>query len=91
MSDPNFQAEPAAQTQARPQHERSQLESDEIYARQLAAHYQQAPGRNEQDSRPRGAQQPAPRTRNDGMTYNELHDDKDYSFFDGISLAQSAI
>ena len=91
MSDPNFQAEPVAQTHARPQQERNQLESDEIYARQLAAHYQEASGRNEQGSRTRGAQQPASRTRDDGMSYNELHDDKDYSFFDGTPLVRNVV
>ena len=88
MSDPSFQAEPIAQAKARPQQGQSQLESDELYARQLAAHYQQASDRGEQGSRLQGSQQPAARARNNGMSYNELHDDKDYSFFDGNSTRE---
>ena len=83
MSDPDFKAEPTAQRPTRPQQGQNQMESDELYARQLAAHYQQASTREEQGSRPRGNQQPSLRSRDTEMSRNEAYEDKDYSFLDG--------
>ena len=56
MSDPSFQAEEAPPPQPPRPQPRSQLEQDEIYARQLAQHYQsrnaEAPQRRQQQPRP---------------------------------------
>lgn len=83
MSDPDFQAGPTVQKPTRPQQGQSQMESDELYARQLAAHYQQASTREEQGLRPRGNQQPSSRGRESETSHNESYEDKDYSFLDG--------
>ena len=85
MSDPNFQAESATESQNRPDQRNSQLESDEQYARQLAAHLHQTSIPRNQSLRT-SADQSTPRSRGNGdPSYNELHDDKDYSFFDGLT------
>ncbi|KAF2682189.1 hypothetical protein K458DRAFT_433159 [Lentithecium fluviatile CBS 122367] len=82
MSDPSFQAEEAPPPKPpRPvQQPRSQVEQDEIYARQLAEHYQsnfQGYG-----SRTRG-DPPLPKQRREtGLKPNELNDDPNHSFFD---------
>ncbi|OAL03740.1 hypothetical protein IQ06DRAFT_243843 [Phaeosphaeriaceae sp. SRC1lsM3a] len=68
MSDPNFKAEEAPPPQP-PRPQRTQLEQDEIYARQLAQHYQNQGGANQ----PRRQQQPGGRP-------NEP--EREHSFFD---------
>ncbi|KAF2651758.1 hypothetical protein K491DRAFT_696200 [Lophiostoma macrostomum CBS 122681] len=80
MSDPSFKAEEAPPPQPpRPSQPRSQLEADELYARQLAEHYQTQQGYG---SRGRG-EAPMPRGRQQtGLKPNELYDDKEHSFFD---------
>lgn len=79
MSDPNFKAEEAPPPQPPRPQPRSQLEQDEIYARQLAEHYQSQGGQAAQggySARPQGdtrRQQPGQRP-NEG--------DREHSFFD---------
>lgn len=74
MSDPNFKAEEAPPPQP-PRPQRTQLEQDEIYARQLAQHYQSQGGPQQQERR---QQQPGGRP-------NEP--DREHSFFDGMATA----
>jgi hypothetical protein len=86
MSDPSFQAEEAPPPKPpRPaQQPRSQVEQDEIYARQLAEHYQSGP--QGYGSRSRG-DPPLPNQRREtGLKPNELNDDPNHSFFDGSWL-----
>ncbi|KAF1810407.1 hypothetical protein P152DRAFT_451155 [Eremomyces bilateralis CBS 781.70] len=82
MSDPNYQDEPAPLRQPpRPTQARTQLEADELYARQLAEHYQ-SQGHEGFGSRGRG-DPPMPRGRQEsGLKPNEMYDDRDHSFFD---------
>ncbi|KAF2107985.1 hypothetical protein BDV96DRAFT_653195 [Lophiotrema nucula] len=79
MSDPSFKAEEAPPPQPpRPtqQQPRSQLEQDEIYARQLAQHYENSYAQGRGDpSIPQRRQQT-------GLKPNELYDDREHSFFD---------
>lgn len=84
MSDPDFQAEEAPPPQPpRPTQPRSQLEADELYARQLAEHYDSTGGYEGFGSRSRG-DPPLPRRHKDsGLKPSELYDDRDHSFFDG--------
>jgi hypothetical protein len=100
MSDPDSQKEapPPAQP-PRPVYTapgptsttRSQLEADELYARQLAEHYSGAGtyggGDQRRASSGRGGRDPqAPRKRQEtGLKPNELNED-DRSFFNGIQL-----
>lgn len=76
MSDPSFKAEeapppqPPRPTQGQP---RTQLEQDELYARQLAAHYQES-SRSGHPQQQQQQQQRRP---------GEAEDDREYSFFDG--------
>ncbi|EAT83786.2 hypothetical protein SNOG_08618 [Parastagonospora nodorum SN15] len=70
MSDPNFKAEEAPPPQP-PRPQRTQLEQDEIYARQLAEHYQNQGGHSSQGQRRQ--QQPSQRP-------DEA--DREHSFFD---------
>ncbi|KAF2838784.1 hypothetical protein M501DRAFT_1052376 [Patellaria atrata CBS 101060] len=82
MSDPSFQAEDQAPPPQppRPNQSRSQLESDELYARQLAQHYQTSS--HGYGGRERG-EPPLPRPKKQtGLKPNELYDDKEHSFFD---------
>jgi hypothetical protein len=58
----------------------SQLESDEMYARQLAQHYSGTSGFG---SRGRGDPPLPTRRQGDSLKPNELYDDRDRSFFDG--------
>jgi len=85
MSDPDFQAEETPPPQPpRPKQARTQLEADELYARQLAQHYQSsAPGYG---SRERGDPPMPQRRRETALKPNELYDDKEHSFFDGIYM-----
>ncbi|KAH7395340.1 hypothetical protein DE146DRAFT_105440 [Phaeosphaeria sp. MPI-PUGE-AT-0046c] len=71
MSDPSFKAEEAPPPQP-PRPQRTQLEQDEIYARQLAQHYQ-SQGGSTQPRRQQQQQQPGGRP-NDP--------DREHSFFD---------
>ncbi|KAF2268684.1 hypothetical protein CC78DRAFT_575665 [Lojkania enalia] len=82
MSDPNFKAEETPPLQPpRTSQPRSQVEQDEIYARQLAEHYQSSYAQG-YGSRGRG-DPPLPRQRREmGLKPNELHEDKEHSFFD---------
>lgn len=86
MSDPNFQEAETAPPPPppRPTQAQRQLEQDERYARQLAAHYQNAGLHEGYGSRTRG-DPPLPQRRQDtGLKPNELYDDdKEHSFFDG--------
>lgn len=76
MSDPNFKAEEAPPPQP-PRPQRTQLEQDEIYARQLAEHYQSQGG-------PSGHGQNQQRRQHPGQRPNEP--DREHSFFDGTPL-----
>ena len=96
MSDPDSQKEPPPPPQPpRPAQApigatstaQSQLEADEQYARQLAEHYSGSAAYGGQPrSRSGGRRDPAlPRPRGDtGLQHNELYDDRDHSFLDGI-------
>jgi len=100
MSDPDSQVEPTPPPQPpRPVQQtlgatttaQSQLEADEVYARQLAEHYSGAGAYN---TAPRtassGRRDPAlPRPRKEtGLKPNELYDDREHSFLDGMLLLQ---
>ena len=67
----------------------SQMEADELYARQLAEQYNSAPaygGAPRSTSESRGAQEPRmprPQKRQTGLKPNELYDDREHSFIDG--------
>ncbi|KAF2010182.1 hypothetical protein BU24DRAFT_428204 [Aaosphaeria arxii CBS 175.79] len=82
MSDPSFSAEDAPPPQPpRPaQQPRSQVEQDEIYARQLAQHYQSSYTEDHGSSRQREPHLPQQRQQT-GLKPNELYD-RDHSFFD---------
>ncbi|KAJ9644548.1 ubiquitin-binding protein cue5 [Coniosporium apollinis] len=82
MSDPDFQQEEAPPPQPpRPTQAQRQLESDEMYARQLAEHYQKTQGPPGYGSRERG-NPPLPRQKREtGLKPNELYD-KEHSFFE---------
>jgi hypothetical protein len=83
MSDPDFRDQeqrpppPPRKTQAM-----TQLQSDELYARQLAEHYNTS--HDGFGSRSRG-DPPLPRRRETGLKPNELYDDREHSFIDGKS------
>jgi hypothetical protein len=81
MSDPNYTPDDGPPPQPpRPGQPKSQLEQDELYARQLAAHYQSSTPHG-YGSRTRG-DPPLPRQRKEtGLNPNELSPDR--SFFDG--------
>ena len=96
MSDPDAQQDPIPPPQPpRPAQKirapaaRSQVEADELYARQLAEHYNnqanfQGPLRD--SSRDYRGQNPRlPRQQRDpGLKPNELYDDREHSFIDGM-------
>jgi hypothetical protein len=81
MSDPNFKAEEAPPPQP-PRPQRSQLEQDEIYARQLDEHYQSQSGPPGQGQGHAGY---GARRQQPGQRPNEP--DREHSFFDGMSRA----
>ena len=100
MSDPDAQIEPTPPAQPpRPVQQplggtttaQSQLEADEQYARQLAEHYS---GSEAYNAAPRTASRarrdPAlPRPKKEtGLKPNELYDDRDHSFLDGMFICQ---
>ena len=79
MSDPDFKAEEAPPPQPPRPQPRSQLEQDEMYARQLAQHYQSQGGPRGQGgygSRGEGQAPERPRSR---------EPEREHSFFDGMS------
>lgn len=100
MSDPDSQVEPIPPPQpARPAQQtlgatttaQSQLEADEQYARQLAEHYSGAGiYENAPRTASRGRRDPAlPRPKREtGLKPNELYDDREHSFLDGLSILQ---
>ena len=88
MSDPNFKAEEAPPPQPPRPQPRSQLEQDEMYARQLAEHYQSQGGQQGQGgygSRT-GERRPQPYARSN----NQNKDEREYSFFDGTFVCVGA-
>lgn len=84
MSDPSYQEEQPPPQPPRKTQAQRQLESDEQYARQLAQHYQSSAGSEGYGSRGRG-DPPIPRQRKEsGLKPNELYDDREHNFFDGM-------
>jgi hypothetical protein len=79
MSDPNFTAEEAPPPQP-PRPQRTQLEQDEMYARQLAEHYQSQSGPPGHGQGQAGYGQ---RRQQPGQRPNEP--EREHSFFDGTS------
>lgn len=96
MTDPDSQKEPAPPPQPpRPAQApigptstaQSQVEADEQYARQLAEHYSGSPAHGGQPrSQSGGRRDPTvPKANRDtGLKPNELYDDRDHSFLDGM-------
>jgi len=90
MSDPNFKGEEAPPPQPpRPSQPRSQVEQDEIYARQLAEHYQSSS--QGYGSQPRGDPRIPQRRREPGLKPDEPYDDREHSFFDGAGCLVSSL
>ena len=86
MTDPSFKADDHAAPPPRPPRQTrqpmTQLESDELYARQLAEHYNQS-SYDGFGSKTRG-DPPLPRKRREGsLKPNEMYEGKEHSFFDG--------
>lgn len=100
MSDPDSQVEPTPppqpprpvqQTSAPTTTAQTQLEADEQYARQLAEHYSGAGAHNTASrTASRGSRDQAlPRPKREtGLKPNELYDDREHSFLDGMSDLQ---
>lgn len=91
MTDPSFKPEdtlpaPPPRPPRQKQHPMSQLESDELYARQLAEHYNQSTY-DGYGSRGRGDPPLPRRGREDSLKANELYEGKEHSFFDGKGIA----
>ena len=81
MSDPSFKAEEEAPPPPpRPTQPRTQLEADELYARQLNEHYNAA--RHQQ--RPEQGQAPPFPRRQQQHPYDEDDGETSPSFFDGM-------
>jgi hypothetical protein len=90
MSDPDFQ-EPIPPPPPRKSSATavSQLEADAIYARQLAQHYDNQQSQGGYGARTHG-DPPLPRRQQTGLKPNELYDDREHSFIDGMfTLAAS--
>jgi hypothetical protein len=87
MSDPDFQAEetPPPQPPRPSATPRTQMEQDELYARQLAQHYHNQSAYDGYGSRQRGDPPMPRRSEETGLKPNELYDDRERSFFDGTS------
>ena len=98
MSDPDAQQDPVPPPQPpRPAQQfrgpggQSQLEADEQYARQLAEHYNnqanyQGPRRDaSRDYRGQNPRLPT-QQRETNLRPNELYDDQEHSFIDGMSF-----
>jgi hypothetical protein len=90
MSDPDFVNEPAAPPRPpRKSFPLSQEESDAMYARQLADHYD---GAHDGFGTPVRGDPPMPRKkRQDNLKPNELYDDRERSFIDGMRHLQSTL
>lgn len=88
MSDPDAQVDLPPMKPPRPSAAtttaQSQLEQDELYARQLAEHYDRM---EEHRSNPRSLRDHEPHVprqhRETGLKPNELYDDREHSFLDG--------
>jgi hypothetical protein len=88
MSDPNYTAEetPPPRPPRPTRQPMTQLESDELYARQLAEQYNQPAQYEGFGSRGKG-DPPLPRRRKEsGLKPNELYEGKEHSFFDGLNF-----
>jgi len=87
MSDPDSQKEPEPPAKPpRPsQIAQSQLEADEMYARQLAEHYSGEARRGPSTGRTHDPVLPT-RQREANIKSNELYDDRERSFIDGMVL-----
>ena len=93
MSDPNFKPEETPPPRPpRPNQPRSQLEADELYARQLAEHYQSSSSSYGRGSRAAYVededQGPPLPTRNNAGRPPLSKEEKEHSFFDGSLLRQ---
>ncbi|KAH7398579.1 hypothetical protein BKA66DRAFT_206861 [Pyrenochaeta sp. MPI-SDFR-AT-0127] len=82
MSDPNFKAEETPPPQPPRPQPRSQLEQDEIYARQLAEHYQSQGGHGGQGGYGSRVPGEAPRRQQGGSRPNDPNSEREHSFFD---------
>lgn len=90
MSDPNFKSEEAPPPQPPRPQPRSQLEQDEMYARQLAEHYQTQGGQQGQGGYGSRTQQTGERRSQPyARSNNQNKDDREYSFFDGALTGSS--
>ena len=85
MSDPNFKTEEAAPPKPPRPQPRSQLEQDEMYARQLAEHYQSQGGQQSQGGY--GSRESRPYARSNNQN-SQNKDDREYSFFDGMYISR---
>lgn len=88
MSDPNFKSEETPPPQPPRPQPRTQLEQDEMYARQLAEHYQSQGGQQGQGgygsrTQESGARRSQPYARSNNQNNNNK-DEREYSFFDGM-------
>jgi hypothetical protein len=87
MSDPNFKSEETPPPQPPRPQPRSQLEQDEMYARQLAEHYSTQGGQQGQGGYGSRTQPgSAPRRQQTGLRPNDSNDDREHSFFDGTPI-----
>jgi len=80
MSDPNFKAEEAAPPKPPRPQPRNQVDQDEMYARQLAEHFQSQGGQQGQGGYG-SERRSSPYARSNNQNQNK--DDREYSFFDG--------
>jgi hypothetical protein len=80
MSDPNFKAEEAAPPKPPRPQPRNQVDQDEMYARQLAEHFQSQGGQQGQGGYG-SERRSSPYARSNNQSQNK--DDREYSFFDG--------
>ena len=85
MSDPNFKAEEAAPPKPPRPQPRNQVDQDEMYARQLAEHFQSQGGQQGQGGYG-SERRSSPYARSNNQSQNK--DDREYSFFDGKSFQQ---
>jgi hypothetical protein len=83
MSDPSFKAEEAPPPQPPRPQPRSQLEQDEMYARQLAEHYQSQGGHQGQGGY--GSRTGERRSQPYARSNNQNKEEREYSFFEGTS------
>lgn len=84
MTDPSAQQDEMPPPKPpRPAQTQRQLEADELYAHQLAEHYNSLPRRHYNDESRYW------RPGDDGVEYGDYPEDKEYSFFDGTSFFYS--